>query len=242
MQQWRNLMCGAMIVLLPASLLGQNPSEQASSAQVSDDKAWTGASGAMLHANGGVWLNGSPAPKSSAIFPNDVVQTQKNSSATIDVSGSAVTIGPETIVQFAGADELDLDHGSLELNTAREMRVRVNCLTVTPIAAAWTHYSVVDVDGKVRIAAITNDVRTNRRGGTARQAKQSESPSGIVHQGEEATRDEHCGAAAKPADMVDAKGALLDSWWAKGTAIGAIGLTCLLICTGDDPISPSTPR
>ena len=74
------------------------------------------------------WLNGKPAPNSSAIFPHDLVQTRKESTAKIDVDGSTVTIQPGTMVQFEG-DELFLDHGSLQVNSARGMRVRVNCMT-----------------------------------------------------------------------------------------------------------------
>ncbi|MGA8700903.1 MAG: hypothetical protein WB625_04595, partial [Candidatus Sulfotelmatobacter sp.] len=96
MLQWRKLVCGVMIVILPTSLMAQNSAR------------------AMLHDDGGVWLNGSPAPNSSAIFLHDLVQTQKGNWAKIDADGSTVTVQPETIVQFEG-DELVLDHGSLQL-------------------------------------------------------------------------------------------------------------------------------
>ena len=126
--EWRKLVCGLMIVILPTSLMAQNSAR------------------AMLHNDGGVWLNGSPAPNSSAIFLNDLVQTQKGSWAKIDADGSTVTVQPETIVQFEG-DELVLDHGGLQVNTSRGLKVRVNCITVIPLTQDWNRYDVTDVDG-----------------------------------------------------------------------------------------------
>ena len=129
-----------MIAILPVSLLAQ-------------DKA-----AAMLRSNGiGVILNKNPAPASIALFPNDLVETQKNAAARIEVSGSTADINVDTMVQFEG-DELVLDHGSLSVNTSRGLRVRVGCLTVTPVNdTVWTHYDVIDVDGKVSVSALKSD-------------------------------------------------------------------------------------
>src|SRR5271155_5296185 len=170
-----------MIVVLPMSLTAQE------------------SAGAMLHNDGGVWLNGNPAPNSSAIFPHDLIQTQKGNSAKIDADGSAATVQPETIVQFEG-DELVLDHGSLHVDTSHGMRVRVNCITVIPLEQAWTRYDVTDVDGRVTVVAYEQDVKIHYQGAAIRQSKQAAVSDVIVHQGEQATREERCGAAAKPSD------------------------------------------
>jgi hypothetical protein len=220
--RWHNLVCVVMVVVLPASLIAQDTSR------------------GMLHSEGGVWLNGNPAPSSSAIFTHDLIQTQKGSQAKIDVYGTTVEVQPETIVQFEG-DELVLDHGSLLVDTSYLMRVRVNCLTVTPLAQAWTRYDVTDVDGKVTVAAHENDVRIHYQGAAVRQSKQAAFADVTVYHGEQATREERCGAAAKPSDVVDAHGEILNSIWAKGAGLAAIGiLTCWALC-GDDAISPSKP-
>jgi hypothetical protein len=64
----------------------------------------------------------------------------------------------------------------------------------------------------------------------------------IVHQGEQATREERCGAAAKPAEIVNADAAFLNTAWAKAAGLVAIGvITCYALCRGDDPISPDKP-
>ncbi|MGA8686739.1 MAG: hypothetical protein WB623_20215 [Candidatus Sulfotelmatobacter sp.] len=218
MLQWRKLVCGVMIVILPTSLMAQNSAR------------------AMLHDDGGVWLNGSPAPNSSAIFLHDLVQTQKGNWAKIDADGSTVTVQPETIVQFEG-DELVLDHGSLQLNTSRGMKVRVNCITVIPLTQDWNRYDVTDVDGRVVVVAHQNDVRIHYQGAATRLSKQARSSDVTVHQGEQVTREERCGAPARPAE---ATGTTLNSIWAKGAGIAAVGiLTCWALCRGDEPVSPS---
>jgi|HubBroStandDraft_1064217.scaffolds.fasta_scaffold00001_82 hypothetical protein len=222
--EWRKVVCGVMIVILPTSVLAQDSSR------------------AMLHSDGGVWLNGNPAPNSSAIFTNDLVQTQKGTTAKIDADGSTATVQSETIVQFDG-DELALDHGGLELNTSRAMRVRVNCITVTPLSQEWTRYDVIDVDGRVTVAALEHDVRIHYRDGVARRSKEAGSSSDVtVHQGEQVTRDERCGAAVRDTRVVDADGAILNSVWAKAAGLTVIGvLTCWALCRGNEPVSPSAP-
>ena len=222
MAEWRQLVCSLMIVILPASLMAQDSGR------------------AMLHSSGGVWLNGNLAPGSSAIFPQDMIQTQEGVTAKIDAYGSAVMVEPDTIVQFDG-DELVLDHGSLQVDTSRGMRVRVNCLTVIPLAQAWTRYDVIDVDGKVTVVAREDDVKIHY-GGAVRPSKQAELTDVSVHHGEQATREERCGAAAKPSQVVNANGAILNSIWAKAAGLTAIGvLTCWALCRGDEPVSPSSP-
>ena len=221
--EWRNLVCGAMIVILPASLMAQDLGR------------------AMLHSDGGTWLNGEPAPKSSAIFPHDLVQTRTGSTAKIDINGSTVTVQPDTLVQFE-EDELFLEHGSLQLNSARGMRVRVNCITVIPLTQAWTRYDVTDVDGKVMVAAYENEVKIHYPHVAARQSKDNGSSDVTVHSGEQVTREERCGATPKSGAPLDAKGAILNSPWAKGTGIAAIGvLTCWALCRGNEPVSPAKP-
>jgi hypothetical protein len=212
-----------MVVVMPASLMAQS------------------SGGAMLHSDGGVWLNGNPAPNSSAIFPHDLVQTQKDHQAKIDADGSTATVQPDTIVQFEG-DELVLDHGSVQVNTSRGMKVRVNCMTVIPVTQEWTRYDVIDVDGKMRVVAHQNDVNIHYQGTVARRSKPGTSLDATVHQGEQATREERCGVAARPAEVINAKGAILNSTWAKLAGGGALISLCLfLVCRGDDPISPAKP-
>ena len=221
MSEWRNLVCGAMIVILPTSLVAQNSGR------------------AMLHNDGGTYLNDSPAPNSTAIFPDSLVQTLKGHSARIDAEGTAAQLPPETVVQFQG-NLFVLVQGSLQMDTAREMEVLVGCITVSPITSARTRYDVTDVDGKVKVTAYENDLKVYHHG-AGRGAKQSAGSEVTVHQGEQVTREERCGAAARPVQGVAAKGGLLSSRYAEVAGVVAIGFACWVVCRGDDPISPSKP-
>jgi ferric-dicitrate binding protein FerR (iron transport regulator) len=112
---------------------------------------------AMLRGNGGVLLNRSAAPASAALFPGDTVETQPKAAARIELTGSAVDLNAETIVEFESG-EIVLDHGSLSVNTSRSLRVRVGCLSVTPVNPAWTQFEVTDLDGRVTVSALKSDV------------------------------------------------------------------------------------
>jgi hypothetical protein len=217
--EWRKLVCGLMIVILPTSVLTQDSTR------------------AMLHNDGGVWLNGNPAPNSSAIFLHDLVQTQNRNWAKIDAKGSTATVQPDTIVQFEG-DELVLEHGGVQMNTSLGMKVRVNCITVIPLTQDWSRYEVINVDGKVRVAAHQNDVKIHYRLAATRLSKQARSSDVTVHQGEQVTREERCGAPAKPAAELDATGGILSSPWAIGIGGAAVvAVTCWALCRGDEPVS-----
>jgi hypothetical protein len=198
-----------------------------------------------LHSDGvGVLVNKSSAPASIALFSDDLIETEKAAVARIDVSGSAVDINAETVVQFEG-NELVLDHGSLSVNTSRGMTVRVGCLTITPAnSAAWTHYDVADVNGKVNVSALKNDVNIDERAGSLRQAKQAGHSNRVtVREGEQKSREEKCGATDIRQPGTPLSGAIMNSAWTQRAGIVAVGvLTCWALCRSDDPISPTTPQ
>jgi hypothetical protein len=223
--KWRNFACLPMIVILPASLLA-------------DD---TGA--AMLRSNGGVLVNKTSAPASVALFRDDLIETPKNVVARIEMTGSTADVNSETMVQFEG-DELVLDHGSVSVNTSRVLRVRVGCITVTPVNADWTHYDVTDLNGKVTVSASKSDVYIDSRSANPQQAKQpSHSDRMIVREGEQKSREEKCGGPPiKESTRLAGRGAIMNSPYAIGTAVGIVGvLTCLGLCHDDDPVSPAKP-
>jgi hypothetical protein len=150
---------------------------------------------AMLRSNSGALLNKNPAPASSALFPGDLIETQKNAVARIEATGSTADINPETMVQFEG-EELVPEHGSLSVSTTRGLKVREGCLTVTLVYADWTHYDVTDLDGKVTLSALKNDVNIDARPSNPQQARPSaRSGRTTVREGEQKSRDEKCGAA-----------------------------------------------
>jgi hypothetical protein len=199
--------------------------------------------GAMLQSKGvGVTVNHNNAPASIALFPNDLVETPKSAAARIEITGSTADINAETMVEF-GTTELVLDHGSLSVHTSRGLKVRVGCLTVTPVNdAVWTQYDVVDVDGKVTVRANQNDVYINAHSKNPQEIKQPEHSSRtIVKQGEEKSREEKCGGGYFP--PTSTPGPVLDSPWAVGIGFGiVIGITCYALCrTNTNPVSPACP-
>jgi hypothetical protein len=222
--EWRNLVCVTMVIILPATLYSQNPDA------------------AMLHAATGVQLNGNAAPASSAIFPDDLVQTPKNAAAKIDAAGSTAVVAPDTLVQFEG-NQLFLEHGTVQVTTSTQMTVRVGCITAIPVIAGWTQYDVTDVDGKVTIAARKNDVNVEtRKSGATPEAESARSEKATVKEGEQATRPEKCGAAIRPPDYVTGKAAFLNTWEAVTAGLIVTGvIACLGLCHSDDPMSPSDP-
>jgi hypothetical protein len=220
----RNFVCLIIIAILSACM-------------IADD-----AGAAILHNNGGVLLNGSTAPETATIFPGDTIQIQNKSAARIEVTGSTIDLNSETVVQFE-SDEIHLDHGSVSVNTSRAFKVRVGCVTVTPVNMDWTRYVVTDTDSKVKVDALKNDVYIDAHSANPQQVKKSAlSRRVIVREGEQKSREEKCGSAADFKDEIAARGAILNSPYVQWPAIGVIGgITCWALCRSDDPISPSGP-
>lgn len=203
---------------------------------------------AILKVSGeGVAVNDKAAANAMALYPNDLIRTQKGVAARIEMTGSAVDINPETIVEYDG-DELVLEHGGLTVNTSTGLRVRVGCLLVVPVNdTTWTHFDVSDVDGKLTVFAEKSDVYINERSKKEiRDVKETgRSSRTIVHETEKKTREDKCGAGyvkgPTPA-VAPVLGPILDSPWAIGIGAGAIGvITCWALCKNDDPISPHAP-
>jgi len=199
---------------------------------------------AMLRISGaGVLVNNQVAPASVALFNNDLVETGNAAVARIEMAGSTADINPDSMVQYH-SDELVLDHGSLSVNTARGLRVRVGCVTITPAnPTEWTHYQVVDLDGKITVMALKLDVYIDALAKRVEEPnKPSQSSRDLVREGEQKSRSEKCAAVyIKPERPGIA--AIMNSTYAKWSAIVAVGvITCFGLCHDDDPISPSQPQ
>lgn len=224
MVEWRNLVCVTIVLVLPASLQSQNPDS------------------AMLHATAGVHLNGNAAPASSAIFPDDLLQTPKNAEAKIDAAGSTAVVAPESLVQVEG-NQLVLEHGTVQVTTSTQMTVRIGCVLTVPVLAQWTQYDVTDVDGKVTVAAHRSDVNIEtRKAGATHKPEAANSETATVREGEQATREEKCSAAILPKDYVDGIKPWLNTWEAVTAGAVAVGVvTCLGIWPNPSPLSPEKP-
>ncbi len=212
----RYLVCWVLILVVPGTLLGQTGS-------------------AILHSQGGVWVNGNEAPDASAVFAGDVVETKPGFSATLTLDGSSVVMQPESIGTFQ-ENLLVLDHGSVAVGTSKSFRVRVNCITVIPVVNDWTQYEVTDTNGTVQVAARKNDVNIEHDRGRTKPPTETEQSHGTtVHEGQQSNNDESsvCGAPSRPADA----GSLLNPKWIAAGA-GSAGVLLWLILHGGGNKSP----
>lgn len=191
---------------------------------------------AMLYSHGAALLNGNSIVRSSAIFSGDLVQTNKDSVANINATGSTVLVLNDSLVQYE-TKTVKLEHGGVRISTSKLLATRAGAVTVSPAAGVWTEFEVRDVDGRVQIAARKGDLTVSDETGTTTLA-----------QGQETTRDESGsqndkkdkkrgggGTGSAPA----AAGGILDSPLAIGIGTGAIvGAAAFAVIHGDDPASP----
>lgn len=262
----RCFLCWTMLVVVPVSSLGQTGaaqpassptgsgqsapgqagSGQAVSGQTGADQAASGqaASGqtgaAILHTQGGVWINDYEARDSSAVFPGDLLEIKPGFSANLNLEGSTVEIQSESVGKFQ-RDALVLDHGSVFVGTSTEFKVQVNCITVVPVRNEWTQYEVTDRNGTVQVAARKGDVRVEFGGNRDKAAKPEASNDASVREGEQGKYEESevCGAPPRPAE---GSSGLSPKWIGAGAA-GAGVLIWILVHGGGGktPISNSQP-
>jgi len=186
---------------------------------------------AILHSKGGVWINGSEAVDSAAVFPGDIVEIKPGFVASLDAEGSSILIQPESILKFQGTFVL-LEHGNLAVRTSAALGVHVNCIEMTPVSGEPTLYNVKDTTGTVELAAVKNDVKIELVG-KLRKTSQSGGPlrSAVVHGGEQVHREENNCETGRQAP--GAGNAFPTKWVAVGAgAAGAIGI-CLVFCKGN---------
>jgi hypothetical protein len=209
----RSVICWILIAITPASLIAADINSGA----------------AMLYGKGTVWLNGKALPRSSAVFPGDLIQTQPESLATLDASGSGVIVLQDSLVKFQG-NAVSLEHGSVSVATSKGMVALAKEVTVTPASNSWTEFEVADTNGTVQIVATKGNVNVNCGKGTAN-----------LSEGEQTTSDDsgNCNnkkkrkAAAAP---VSGTGSFLTDPYVLGGAVIAGGLiVCLLLCETSKP-------
>lgn len=212
----RNLVCCVMIAVFPASLIAADTSA------------------AMLHAGGSTWLNGSTVPRTSAIFPGDLVETNPGAAANINAPGSSVTIEPASLIKFEG-NAISVQHGAASVATSKGMAAHAGDVTITPASEKWTEFEVQNVNGTVQIAARTGDVAVREGDDTS-----------TLPEGQQTTRDESDNKKKKrrkAGGAIPASGGpVLDSPIAIWTGVGIVGGVVLwVMLRGDDPMSDDSP-
>lgn len=222
----RAVSCGLLLVV-PGSLAASEPNA------------------AILYPGGVAWVNGAYVHQSSAIFVGDMIQTRRDSVASIDASGATVTVAGDSLVRFNG-ESLNLEHGGIAISTSKEVAAIAGAVRVVPASIGWTEFEVSDVDGTVHIAARKGSLSVTDGSGTVALAQGQETTrddsadqSGKDQSGKEKKRNsKKRGIGANPA----AEGGLLNSTYAMaagGVAVG--GLAVWVLTRHEDAVSPSKP-
>ena len=213
----RKTACWIMVGVVPASLWAADSSP------------------AMLYARGATWINGGAVPRTSAVFPGDLVQTQSDSLASINVSGSNVVVLADSLVKFEGP-AVALEHGSLKVATSKGLSTHTGDLTVAPASNGWTEFEVKQVsDDSVTVIAQKGDVTVSdgSNSSTLSQGQQT-----TVDNSEKKKKKRRKGGGAVPATS----GAVLDSpvvIYGGAAAVG--GLLTWVLLQDSNPVSQVAP-
>jgi len=214
----RNIACWMMIALVPVSLWAADPSP------------------AMLYARGAAWINGGAVPRTSAVFPGDLVQTRSDSVASINASGSNVVVLADSLVKFEGP-AVALEHGSLKVATSKGLSTHTGDITVAPTSNGWTEFEVKQVsDDSVTVIAQKGDVTVSdgANSSTLSQGQQAT----VDNSAEKKKKKRRKGGGAVPATS----GAVLDSpvvIYGGAAAVG--GLLTWVLLQDSNPVSQVAP-
>jgi hypothetical protein len=194
--------------------------------------------GAMLYSHGTALLNGNSIASSSALFSGDLVQTNADSVANINATGSSVLVLNESLVQYEGST-LKLEHGGVAISTSKLLATRAGDVVVSPVSNVWTEFEVRDVDGRVQIAARKGNLTISDDIGTTTLAEgQQTTRDDSQSQNNNRKRKKDVAPAAAPG----AAGAVFDSPWVIGIGGGiALGGTIWVLTRDDDAVSRVKP-
>jgi hypothetical protein len=214
----RDIACWMMIAVIPVSLSAADSNP------------------AMLYAKGTAWINGASVPRTSAVFPGDLVQTRSDSLASINASGSSVVVLADSVVKFEGP-AVSLEHGGVTVATSKGLSTRAGEITVVPASNGWTQFEVKQVsDDAVQIVAQKGDVTVSDGSNTS-----------TLSQGQQTTVDESAEKKKKkrrkeggavPASV----GGVLDSpivIYVGAAAVG--GLLTWVLLQDSNPVSNAKP-
>ncbi len=214
----RKIACWTMVAVVPVSMWAADSSP------------------AMLYARGTAWINGGAVPRTSAVFPGDMVQTRSDSMASINASGSNVVVLADSLVKFEGP-AVALEHGSLRVTTSKGLSTHSGDVTVAPTSSGWTEFEVKQVsDDTVQIMARKGDV-TVSDGSTTSTLSQGQQTT-VDNSAEKKKKKRRKGGGAEPASG----GAVLDSpavIYGGAAAVG--GLVTWVLLQNSNPVSQVQP-
>lgn len=212
----RKVVAYGLVLLFPISLVAQQTT------------------GAMLHGNGDVSVNGAALKDASAVVAGDVIQTGQTGLAYLSATGTSVSVESNTIARWQTAG-LSLDHGSISVATSAGTRVFTRDFTIAPAAGKWTEFYVTRLNGSIQIIARKNSVVVSCGANTS-----------TLNEGQQMSRNDapDCGigmagpGGAPPA----ATGPIITSTTVRDIALGVGGgLLLWVLLQSDNPVSPAAP-
>jgi len=214
----RDMACWILVAVVPASLWAADSSP------------------AMLYARGTAWINGGAVPRTSAVFPGDMVQTRVDSMASINASGSSVVVLADSLIKFEGPT-VGLEHGGLTVATSQGLGTHAGDVTVVPVSNGWTQFEVKQAsDGTVQIMAQKGDVNVSD-GSTTSTLAQGQKMA-VDSSAEKKKKKRRKGGGAIPASG----GAVLDSPYViYGGAAAVGGLLTWVLLQDSTPVSSVAP-
>jgi hypothetical protein len=140
-------------------------------------------------------------------------------------------------VKFEGP-AVELEHGAVRVTTSRGLAARAGDVTVKPASNSWTEFQVIDVDGRVQIAANKGDLTVQDDQGTT-----------TVAQGQQTTRDDTSDTEKKkkkrrhaPGAAPAAGGGIMSSPYVVYSGLGVAGGVGLWVwLQSEPPASPECP-
>lgn len=206
----KRIVCNAMLLLTPISL---------SAAELAP---------AMLYPQGQAMLNGGVVPRTAAVFPGDLIQTEPGSTAHIQGTQGQVMVLADSQVKFDGS-AVSLQHGSAAIASSSGMTARLTGnIVVAPDANVESKYQVSDRGGSVQIIA-----RKGRL--TVSDAKGST----LLPEGQQMTAYYQKQKGPPPAAS---GGRVLTPWIIGGAAaVGAVAIWLAARDSDSRPVSPAAP-
>lgn len=123
---------------------------------LSGGSAFAATAAGMLHSNGGVSVNGSPATSVTTVFAGDRIETAPKAAANVTLNGSSLLLDENSSMVFNG-QIMDFYCGGGTVQTTQGMTARYGHLDVKPANDA-ARYQVMQTGATLRISALDGDL------------------------------------------------------------------------------------
>lgn len=220
---FRNIVCCAPLLLFASSMFGAN------------------SDAALIYINGAAAVNNVRVPRAAtAVFPGDLLQTGTNSAATINKSGSSITVLANSFVEYRGA-AVDIRRGAITVLTSTRMAAIAGDVKVSPVTNGWAEFDVVDRDGIIKISARKGNLIIddgNKQVTLAQGLEMTRDENDPIARNQSSKKKQSPRVGARPA----AEGGTMNSRVAVGVGAAVdIYVTTWVLLQNDNPASPTKP-